>query len=272
MILDLWRDPARRPLFMAQLGLAVNLLSALGHGALGLWTGSAWYLIFGAYYAILGVMRFGAVRAADGRFIQRFCGGMLMALSIVLAQTVVMSHFFDKAVRHHQIIMISLAAWSFYKLTIAIVNVVRVRKSQSPVLRTIRSISCAAAAASMVTLQRSMIVTFGGMPGEKLLNALTGGAACSYVFLMGLNMITNGGLYRMAKSKLVQANQKIAKAVTDGFTKIADGVTEGYKKIEDGVVGGYKKIEDKFVDQYLTREGETIEEAKARLKAETESK
>lgn len=50
----------------------------------------------------------------------------------------------------------------------------------------------------------------------------------------------------MAKSKLVAVNKKIA----------------------DGVVGGYKKIEDAFVDQYLTHEGESVEDAKERLKGE----
>ncbi len=59
----------------------------------------------------------------------------------------------------------------------------------------------------------------------------------------------------MAKSKLVAANKKIA-----------DGVVGGYKKIEETVVGGYKKIEDAFVDQYLTHDGETVEDAKKRLK------
>ena len=41
-----------------------------------------------------------------------------------------------------------------------------------------------------------------------------------------------------------------------------------YGKIEQSVVGGYTKIEDKFVDAYLTKDGETVEEAKARLKKE----
>ena len=59
----------------------------------------------------------------------------------------------------------------------------------------------------------------------------------------------------MAKSKLVKANEKIA-----------EGVTTGFKKMSDGVVEGYTKIEDKFVDQFLTKDGETVEEAKARLK------
>lgn len=61
----------------------------------------------------------------------------------------------------------------------------------------------------------------------------------------------------MAKSKLVAANKKIE-----------EGVVDGYKKIEEGVVGGFNKIADKFVDNYLTREGESVEEAKDRLAAE----
>lgn len=61
----------------------------------------------------------------------------------------------------------------------------------------------------------------------------------------------------MAKSKLVQLNEKIAEKVVDG-----------YKTIEDAVVGGYTKVEDAFVDRYLTRDGETVAQAKARLQAE----
>ena len=34
------------------------------------------------------------------------------------------------------------------------------------------------------------------------------------------------------------------------------------------MVSGYTKNEDKFVDAYLTKDGETVEEAKARLKKE----
>ena len=64
----------------------------------------------------------------------------------------------------------------------------------------------------------------------------------------------------MAKSKLVKTNEKIA-----------EKVTETYQKIEDIVVGGYTKIEDAFVDRYLTKEGESVAEAKARLKHEQDT-
>lgn len=76
----------------------------------------------------------------------------------------------------------------------------------------------------------------------------------------------------MAKSKLVQANEKIAEGVVEGYKKAEKTVVSGYKKVEETVVGGYKKIEDAFVDRYLTHEGESVEGAKARLHAEQEKR
>lgn len=72
----------------------------------------------------------------------------------------------------------------------------------------------------------------------------------------------------MAKSKLVKANEKIAEGVVGGYKKIEEGVVGGYKKIEKGAVSGFTKMADRFVDSFLTKEGETVEEAKARLAAE----
>ena len=61
----------------------------------------------------------------------------------------------------------------------------------------------------------------------------------------------------MAKSKLVKANEKIAKKTAATF-----------EKIENTVVGGYTKIEDAFVDRYLTKDGESVSQAKERLRQE----
>ena len=72
----------------------------------------------------------------------------------------------------------------------------------------------------------------------------------------------------MAKNKLVEENEKIAKTVVGGYKKIEDGVVGGYKKIETGVVEGFTKMTDAFVDRFLTKDGETVEQAKARLAKE----
>jgi len=68
-------------------------------------------------------------------------------------------------------------------------------------------------------------------------------------------------------STLRNINKKIENTVVEGYKKIEDGVVGGYQKIEDGVVNGYKKMEDKFIDTFLAEDGETTEEARARIAA-----
>ena len=180
-----------------------------------------------------------------------------------------MSAVKDRGTAFHEIVMITIASYTFTKITIAIVGMAKAKRSASPVRKILRNISLADACVSIYTMQRSMLVSFPGMEAAEILilNIFTGTAVWIVVLLLGINLI--GGKYTdMAKSKIVKANEKIAEAVTGGYKKIEKGVVRGYKKIEQGVVGGYTKLEDKFVDTYLTKDGETVEEAKARLKKE----
>ena len=259
--------------------LAMNLLYGTGHAVLGLMDGSVWLLIMAAYYILLGMMRFGAVlterKHASERFVMRFCGGMLMALALVMGAATAISLIQERAVPHGIVIMLIIAIYTFWKMTMAIIHTVQAHRSGTPLTRTIRNITLASALASLMTMQRSMLVSFQGEATAqemKILNICTGAAVCLLVFLMGLNMVfEEKGFEKMAKSKLVKANQKIAQTVVEGYKKVEDAVVGGYKKVEGGVVGGYRKIEDKFVDQFLTRDGESVEEAKARLKAENKT-
>lgn len=76
----------------------------------------------------------------------------------------------------------------------------------------------------------------------------------------------------MAKSRLVKVNQKIAKEVVGGYKKIEETVVGGYQKIENGAVSGFNQIANQFVDQYLTKEGESVAEARIRLSVEQEAR
>lgn len=76
----------------------------------------------------------------------------------------------------------------------------------------------------------------------------------------------------MADNKFVQANEKIAETVVSGYKKIEEGVVSGYKKIEAGAVDGFTRVSDRFVASFLTKEGETVEEAKARMAREQEER
>ena len=255
--------------------LVCNAAYALGNCLIGFLTHSWWFITMGAYYTVLTTTRFSVLqvkRKASGDydielFARRITGILLVVLSLCIVGVNVLSVMEERGTAFHEIIMIAIATYTFTKITIAIIGMVKAKRSASPVLQTLRNISLADACVSVYSMQRSMLVSFPGMEAADILilNIFTGTAVWVVVLLLGMNLI--GGKYTdMAKSKIVKANEKIAEAVTGGYKKIEKGVVEGYKKIEQGVVEGYTKMEDKFVDAYLTKEGETVEEAKARLK------
>ena len=263
-------EPRFRAIWMTAFGLLCNFLYALYHGILGALNLSMWFSAMCAYYIILGAMRFFAVRCGRKAgaapdleteyFVMKLSGVLLVMLSFVLSGVIYVSLSQNIATRYGEIVMITIAACTFYKITLAIIRAVRQRNNPSPLLAVIRNISYAEVAASVLTLQRSMLVSFGGMSREGIhsMNAMTGAAVCAFVLLLGIYMIVRGvkkGELHMARSKLVEANEKIA-----------EKVTSAYKHIENTAVNSYTKIEDAFVDRYLTRDGETVEEAKKRLK------
>lgn len=69
-------------------------------------------------------------------------------------------------------------------------------------------------------------------------------------------------------SRIAEMNEKIAKGVTDGYKKIETGVVNGYKKIETGAVKGFGKVVDKCVEVLFAKKGESVEDAKKRLRGE----
>ena len=58
---------------------------------------------------------------------------------------------------------------------------------------------------------------------------------------------------------------KIQQSVVSGYKKIEDGVVGGYKKMETGVVEGFGKVVDTCVSLLFAKDGESVEDAKARL-------
>lgn len=72
--------------------------------------------------------------------------------------------------------------------------------------------------------------------------------------------------------KALRAATKPSKTALSGYKAIENGVVSGYKAIESGVVEGFNKITDKFVGAFLTKEGETVAQAKERLAAEQKAR
>lgn len=189
---DILYNRGRRIAFAASASLAFNAVYALYNGVLGFIYGSLWFVVLCAYYIILSVMRFAVIfcgnkKSAPEAFVMRFTGAMFVVVSLVLAGSVYYSVRFEVARANGTIVMISIATYTFYKVIAAFVRAAKTAKHSSALFTALKSIACADAAASVLSLQRSMLVSFEGMNAAeiRLMNTATGTFVCLFIFISG---------------------------------------------------------------------------------------
>lgn len=178
----------------AMLSLLINIIYGIYNIVVGVIMPSWWFLTAGAYYLILSIVRYFILRAKKNsinNFLKPFAGIMLMVLSVPLSGMVVLASVEDRGTDFHEIIMITIALFTFTKLTLAIINLVKSKRNTPERVKVLRNISFADAFVAIFSLQRSMLVSFAGMPAKdiRIMNIATGSAVCVIIFLLGLNLV-----------------------------------------------------------------------------------
>ena len=123
----------------------------------------------------------------------RVCGWVFLAMNLVLTVMVFFMIYWNRTFDHDEITTITMAAYTFTTLTVAIINVIKYRKYDSPIYSASKAISLAAASVSIITLESTMLTTFGGETmdafTQKLMLGLTGGAIAAFIIGMAIYMI-----------------------------------------------------------------------------------
>ena len=193
----------QRIFLFAFASFVLNITYGIGNAIVGFMTFSWWFITLSAYYVILSIMRFALIMSEKHSkaqntenevFAKRFSGVMLICLSIVLSGTVILTIRQDIGTKFHEIIMITIATYTFTKLVFAIINLCKSKKLNFPIIKALRNISLADAAVSIFSLQRSMLTSFEGMEiaDIRLFNALTGTGVCIIVLILGINLLRKG--------------------------------------------------------------------------------
>ncbi|MBQ4164712.1 MAG: hypothetical protein IJD85_00110 [Oscillospiraceae bacterium] len=180
-----------RTLKIALANLIFNMAYSAYHVILGIITYSWWFFTIGIYYAILSIVRFTVLQhKGSERFLIRFTGTMLIALSVSLVGIVILSFVKDRGTVFPLIVMLTIATYTFTKITLATIKWIKAQKSTSAKMLALRNISFADAFVSIFSLQRSMLVSFEGMSETeiRIMNILTGSAVCVTVFWLGLSL------------------------------------------------------------------------------------
>ena len=183
----------------------INVAYTIYNGVIGIMNQSSWFITMAVYYSLLGIMRYCAVhterkisRLEDHELIRKkelavikTDGILLLLLNLALSGVVLLTIAEGTAKAYSGIMAISIAAYTFYKIIMAVIHMVKVRKMESPILITIRNIGVADALVSMLTLQMTMLVSFQGTdsPDMNRMNGITGLAVCLLISALGISMI-----------------------------------------------------------------------------------
>ena len=200
----LWQDDARLRVNVSLYGsLLLNTAYAVFQLGLGFYHASFWYYSMAAYYISLVIMRFFLVRHTSrhqpGEKMQeelikyRNCGIVFLVMNLALSVMIFFMVYWNRTFRHHEITTIAMAAYTFTAFTLAIINVVKYSKYNSPVFSASKAISLAAACVSMLTLESTMLTTFndGTMDilSRKIMLGASGGVVSVFIVAMAIYMI-----------------------------------------------------------------------------------
>lgn len=182
--------------------LAVNLLYVGVNVLSYVLYRSMWFVILAVYYGILAIMRFLLVRYVRLKGVGQdrlgelksnvICSGILLSLNFVLSGAVLMILYQDKGFEYHGILIYVVALYTFYMTTMAIVNSIKYRKYNSPVITTTKVIALSVALVSMLSLETAMFSQFGqemAPENQQLMIILTGAGVSITVVIMSVYMM-----------------------------------------------------------------------------------
>lgn len=199
---------------------AINLGFAIANLVSAIWYRSAWYGSLAGYYAALILFRV-AVVVSDTKGRKKYAddeqgyavlqnkielagGAFLVIVEIAMGAAITVAVLFGRPVKTGRIMAISTAAYAFYKITMAIVNMVKAKNHGNPVVQSLRNLNLADACMTMVSLTVMMLTTFGEEEAEGTfmltMEAAVGFAACAVVLVLATVMIVRS-VKRINKEK-----------------------------------------------------------------------
>ncbi|MBQ8796687.1 MAG: hypothetical protein IJZ56_00640 [Oscillospiraceae bacterium] len=162
--------------FRTNISLSISFVISMLYVGINLWSWhmlrSYWFMVLAVYYVIMAVMRYLLVRYVRIQKIgtdilsewkrSRICAYILLLINLSLSGAVLMILYQHRGYDYPGIMIYVMAMYTFYALTMSIVDIVKYRKMGSPIMSTAKIVSLSAALVSMLNLETAMFAQFGG--------------------------------------------------------------------------------------------------------------
>ena len=176
----------------ASLGLSAawSLIYALFNGILAFYYRSWWFLAMTAYHGVLGLMMATVLGVKDRNLKKtaRFCGAGILLMSVIVNGVVYLSIKEIRNERYHMIVMIAIAAYTFSLAIHSLIETVKAHRSHEIRKIILRNIGLVGTIGSILSLERSMMGTFGDAtePFTMIMEAASGAVAFLLIILIGI--------------------------------------------------------------------------------------
>ena len=188
---------------------AVSIAYAVFNGVVAVVTASVWYGALCAYYVLLTGMR-GGILFYHGRTKRRNvaetpidkkiqeaakyrnCGILLIVLPLCLSVAVWQMIAFDSLSYRAGLLIYPTIVYAFYKIIMAVYNMVKARANDDMTVRAIRNVNLADALVSVLAMQAAMLREFSTGGGTAAADAAMGAVVCALTAGLGLVMVVKG--------------------------------------------------------------------------------
>ena len=204
-----------------------SFVMSVGYGFINgytwLITGSIWHGALAIYYVMLALTRGGILvhhkrkigKDPDEISIEikeattcRNSGIVLLVLNSALFLVVLMMTFAGKSFHYKGTLIYAYAAYTVYKLTMAIVNLPKSKRQGDMTVEAMQAVSFTDALVSVIALQTALLAQFGSDGAKQpLFNGITGTIVCLGVLAVGIIIIVRGQKRRNQLLKITTQEQ-----------------------------------------------------------------
>lgn len=194
------------------LSIVFNVAYSIFLFAVGQIYSSKWFLVISIYYVLLAIVRIFIYFQISLRKeliskikTMRVCGCFILSINLVFSTMMFILIYGNKYIAHHEIVVITLATYTFVSLTMAIINSIKYLRKNDYLHSCVKIISLISASISIVTLTNIMLSTFGkdNLLLRNIILPLLSGVVSIFIIACTIFMIhkTNSDLRKLKNGK-----------------------------------------------------------------------
>lgn len=187
-----------KTVIFASVSLFVTLLYSIYHEVLAIWLVSFWNGALFIYYLALVLLRAIILFRRKKKNldetqhkiltnkIYRGCGYAMICLIFALSGAILMMVRDGKGFTHPGLTIYAVAAYTFFRITTSIINIIKAKRHDDATIKALRHVGFADSLVALLSLQTSLLATFGDGINAGLYNALTGAGVCLVIASIGV--------------------------------------------------------------------------------------